>query len=302
MTASRRVQVVGSLAALAVVASLAVLRWDEFRIAVQIGGIRIPLATALVVGGLLGGAKSWSVLLPIDNRRSAFRAYLIAQPAKYLPIGGLLQGVSQVGLSSATTEPRSAHGLSWLAHALVQVGVAGTLGVLLIAQGADVGRFVVAACSVLVGVGVSLATHGSVVGRIVVRTGGRVRSRWFDWVRGQWPSPSRLRTAWMWSLLPFLLSGSALAMLVPGMSVTAIPVLVGAFGIAWVVGFVALPFPSGAGVRELVLVLLLDWVPPGAVVAASLMHRVSTFLAEAVLLGVTLLLARPVDLGERMPS
>jgi uncharacterized membrane protein YbhN (UPF0104 family) len=52
-----------------------------------------------------------------------------------------------------------------------------------------------------------------------------------------------------------------------------------AFAAAWTVGFVALPFPSGIGVREAALVGLLG-LPSEFVVAASVAHRLVTIVGE----------------------
>jgi uncharacterized membrane protein YbhN (UPF0104 family) len=56
-----------------------------------------------------------------------------------------------------------------------------------------------------------------------------------------------------------------------------------AFLVAWLIGFAAVPFPAGIGVREAVLVGLLSPSIPGAsVVAASLIHRLATIGSEVI--------------------
>src|SRR5215217_3611330 len=56
-----------------------------------------------------------------------------------------------------------------------------------------------------------------------------------------------------------------------------------AFALAWVIGFLVLPIPSGLGIREAVLYATLPGVPAAAVLASSLAHRVATFGAELLL-------------------
>ncbi|MDY7102689.1 MAG: hypothetical protein S0880_16025, partial [Actinomycetota bacterium] len=59
-----------------------------------------------------------------------------------------------------------------------------------------------------------------------------------------------------------------------------------AFGLAWAVGFVAVPLPAGLGLREAVLVLALTGiagVDADAVIAASLVHRFVLLSAELVM-------------------
>jgi len=73
--------------------------------------------------------------------------------------------------------------------------------------------------------------------------------------------------------------------LAPG---TSIPYAASAFSLAWALGFAALPFPSGLGVREAALAFLL----PGAtaqVIAASIALRLVSIAVE---LGFGVLSAR----------
>ena len=61
------------------------------------------------------------------------------------------------------------------------------------------------------------------------------------------------------------------------------PAATSAFAVAWVIGFLVLPVPSGLGIREAILYTVLPGVPAGAVLASSLAHRLTTFIAEIIL-------------------
>jgi hypothetical protein len=57
--------------------------------------------------------------------------------------------------------------------------------------------------------------------------------------------------------------------------------LVGAFALAWIAGFLAIPFPGGLGVREAVVVLLIAGsAVAGVVLAAALLQRATQVVAE----------------------
>jgi len=98
------------------------------------------------------------------------------------------------------------------------------------------------------------------------------------------PKRSQVASSWLWTMVPLALSGVAFAVLLRDWQGTvSLLGVVGAYSLAWAVGFVAIPLPSGAGVREIVLVWMIDWVPPASVVAISVAHRVSTLAAELLL-------------------
>jgi hypothetical protein len=83
-----------------------------------------------------------------------------------------------------------------------------------------------------------------------------------------------------WSVATLLASGGAFALLVSDASNGTLVAILG-YALAWAVGFLALPFPSGLGVREAVLVAVVG--PTAPVIAASIVHRLVTIAAEGVL-------------------
>ena len=85
-------------------------------------------------------------------------------------------------------------------------------------------------------------------------------------------------------------SGLAFAVLLSAIHTLPEPTIaVSAFGAAWTIGFLAVPFPAGVGVREAVLIALVGRTTgAGAVIAASVAHRVVTIIGEFVFIVVSL--------------
>ncbi len=83
--------------------------------------------------------------------------------------------------------------------------------------------------------------------------------------------------------------GSAFAVLVTGLvPATSFPTVVSGHAMAWMVGFVAVPFPSGLGIREAVHILLLGpSVGTATLIAASVYFRLAQMLAELVLIAAS---------------
>ncbi|MGH8875369.1 MAG: lysylphosphatidylglycerol synthase domain-containing protein, partial [Acidimicrobiia bacterium] len=98
------------------------------------------------------------------------------------------------------------------------------------------------------------------------------------------PPQAVMLRSFAWVLVPVLAAGLAFALLVGSLGpevgwahATA------SFALAWAVGFAALPFPSGLGVREAVLVALVG-AGTAQVLAASLTLRLVTIGAELVMI------------------
>lgn len=99
-----------------------------------------------------------------------------------------------------------------------------------------------------------------------------------------------------WALVAWLAYGLQLAVLVQNLSAAGSlsPILaIGAFSLAWTVGFLVVIAPAGAGVREAVLVLALSPVLPAAeALLVALASRVLLTSADLGLAGVAVLLER----------
>jgi uncharacterized membrane protein YbhN (UPF0104 family) len=65
----------------------------------------------------------------------------------------------------------------------------------------------------------------------------------------------------------------------------------GAFAAAWAIGYLAVPFPAGLGIREAVLIALLP-TDPALLIAAAAVHRLVSMCAEVAMAALTTAVAR----------
>lgn len=241
----------------------------------------VAVAVPMIVVGLVGGAKGWATLQPLEIHRRALRAFLAAQPAKYLPGGAAFQFLGQIGMTSATRSDRSRVGVSFVVHALVQmVSASSVAAFLLVAPPENSGWLPMVVMALAIALPLALRTS-------VIQAGVGLLQRMLRSIdlTGSPPATKALWGSWAWTLLPLLFSGTAFALLAgQATSFLVIVATVGAFSAAWLAGFVAFPLPSGLGVREIVLVQLLPAMSPAQVIATSVLHRFSTLLAELLVL------------------
>ena len=236
-------------------------------------------AEVLVIVGLAGASRGWVCLFEgRGSDRALAQAFYTSQLGKYVP-GAIWQAVGQVGLSRSADVSLARATTAFPVHALTQVAAGGTLGATLAIVGVHLST------------GVRLI---AVLGLILVLPLRRV---WMLWVlekvtrllkRGS-PSQAAILRSYAWGIWTLLWSGSAFALLAHALNaaspaVAAVP----AFAAAWTVGFLAVPFPSGIGVREAVLIATVA-SPTGAgpVIVASVVHRLVTMLGELVMIVIT---------------
>jgi hypothetical protein len=101
------------------------------------------------------------------------------------------------------------------------------------------------------------------------------------------PSQSAILRSYLFMAANMIAFAAAFVVLVADTADGVDPVMTGAaLAAGWVLGYVAVIFPSGLGVREGVLVAVLA-VPNAALLAASIAHRLLGLLAEATLAGVS---------------
>lgn len=90
--------------------------------------------------------------------------------------------------------------------------------------------------------------------------------------------------AFAWSLLGwgfFGLHAWLLVVAVAGRGLGALPLAVGAYALAWSVGFILIPFPGGVGPRELALVAALAPImSPGPAIAVAVLSRVAMTVGD----------------------
>lgn len=233
-------------------------------------------AFAVVVAGMAAAGRSWATLFEGagSTRRLAHGLY-VALFGKHIP-GGIWQVIGQIGLAVGPGVSAAKAATAFPVMVLVQL-VGG------LSAGALLGLF---------GTGVTGWLRVLAVGGLAALP--LLRREWMaaaaDRIR-RWrkiegpdhlPSQAAILRCYGWTVATFLLSGLGFALLLPAPGDVGLAAVIGAFGLAWVVGFLAVPFPSGIGVREGVLVALLGSVA-APVIAASLLHRLVTMGAEAVL-------------------
>jgi len=240
----------------------------------------VVAAEVLVLAGLAGASRGWVALF--DGRgsdRALAQAFYTSQLGKYVP-GAIWQAVGQVGLSRSADVSLAQATTAFPVHALTQVAAGGTVGALLALLG------------VHLSVGVRLL---AALGLLLVIP---LRRAWMVWVLGvisrrlkrgspeDVPSQGAILRAYGWGVWTLVWSGAGFAVLAGSLH-AADPVVaaVPAFAAAWTVGFLAVPFPSGIGVREAVLIATVA-SPTGAgpVIVASLVHRLVTMLGELVMI------------------
>lgn len=106
---------------------------------------------------------------------------------------------------------------------------------------------------------------------------------------------AQVARALVWQTIFLLISGSLFAALATllgaGTEISVLPLLVGAYVLAWLVGLVTPGAPAGVGVRELVLILLMNGVIGEVeLLLAVVLSRLVTVGGDLVFFGMVLIL------------
>jgi uncharacterized membrane protein YbhN (UPF0104 family) len=250
----------------------------------------VVAALVLVLLALLSSMMSWRALLsdlgahvPIS---SAARIFLVGQLAKYIP-GGVWPVMASMELGRDHEVPRKLTGTATLLLFPLNVVTAVGLGALTLPF-APGGNFSGYAWSLFALPPCVAVLHPRVLAPITNRVARLLR-------REPLPRVASLRgmaRAGLWCALSIVLSGLHIYVLAVALGAQpgkAAYVGVGAWAIAWTVGFLLIPFPGGIGPRDLALVQLLRPVlAVGAgtvvVIASRLIFTAAEVLA-AVLAG-----------------
>jgi uncharacterized membrane protein YbhN (UPF0104 family) len=255
----------------------------------------VLLATALACGGNLASMLCWrsllaelGSLLPV---RAAARVFFLGQLGKYLP-GSVWPVIAQAELGRDHHVPprRSAAAtvLTLVVGLVLGLAVAGAT--LPFAAPDAVRRYgwALAAAPLL-----ALLLHPRVLQPVLASVFRLARRPGLD------GPPLRLagigRSA-LWALVTWICFGLQAAVLAAGLGGTgpaAAVAAVGAFALAWSVGFLVVVVPAGAGVREAVLVLALSPVlTAGAALLVALVSRALLTSADLILAGSAVLAER----------
>ena len=294
---SRRRLVYAGLVVLALVFVVLALRGRTGEIAdalARLSAGTVLLASLAVVAGLLTAALSWRAVLtglgsPLPLA-VAGRVYLLAQLGKYLP-GSVWPVLAQTELGRDHAVPRTRSAVGAAAALVVSVVTGTIVGVACLALSATAAvrtYWYVAPVTVL---GVVLLCP-PVLSRLL-RLAFRVTRRPATDIT---VSGSAMLASAGWGLLQwfcFGLQAWLLARDLGGGKDGLLLLSVGAFALAWVVGFLVVFVPAGAGAREAALVLVLGpTLGNGNALALALMSRVLMIVGDFVVVGPAVLSAR----------
>lgn len=268
------------------------------------------LASALLVlVGLGAQMLSWRALfvgsevgvLPLPV---AGRIYYLGQLGKYVP-GSVWAVVAQAELGRDHRVTRARSAVVALGALVVLVVVGTVVGVAGLASGSS--GSLRAYWWVLLAVPVGVALLWPPVFARIVQLAFRLARR-----SGEVPAvaPRGLLRSSGWALVMWLAFGAHAVVLVRGLGQDApgaVATAVGAFALAWVVGFVVVIAPAGAGPREAALVLALAPVLSTAdALVVALVSRVLMVLGDGLVAALGALGSRPaqgrVDAAPRRPT
>lgn len=287
------------LVAVLVVAALVYTVVDQWR-PLSDRFARLSLVSLVVAGAgalvsVLAQMLCWRELLAdLGNRlplAAGGRVFFLGQLGKYLP-GSVWPVVAQMELARDLRVPRARTATTVLLFMLLNlvsaVAVAGALlpfalhaGAIDAAQAGQrwawIGRWHWAFLVLLVPL---LLMHPAVLNRLTA-LGLRLLRRPAAETR---LSGSGVTRALAWTVLEWIAAGAMLAALLSGFGDSvSLPLAVGAFALAWGIGFAVVVVPAGAGVREAVLVVLLSGsVDHSTALAAALGTRLLMTVADGV--------------------
>lgn len=246
------------------------------------------VASLLFATLALGAAvRAWAVLLGVRVTRQLAWGFFLSQLGKYVP-GGVWQAAGQIGYASQVVSPSRATG-AFTVFALVQASAGAALGSALVAApGALESWFRILPA---IGPVLLLLLHRS---WMVKAVGFVARLRKLPDIAPEEVVPSN-RAIWAstaWSGVAHVLFGIGFVLVLPAsLSTATVPAAVFAFPLAWTVGFLALPFPAGVGIREAVLIGILPQ-QAAVVIAASVTYRLVLMASETVMIGTARLVWR----------
>jgi glycosyltransferase 2 family protein len=272
--AFRIIGIAVAVAAVALCVKTIVSEWSRISSAVANADIA-PLLLAFVcsAGSMIGLGLLWWRCLRLfgsPTRPSvAVGWYFGGELGKYLPggvwpvlgRGELAQRGGRIDRSAGYATTLICYGLMCIAAAVV----CGVLAPFLSVGGGSLGATWIMLLLIPLGIA---AVHPAVFGRILA-VGRRITRGGLDFSPPTWSSMLRLM---VWSLPTWVLLGLASVLVTEALGYHQHPERVAFAAIsAWIIGFLAVPVPAGAGLRELVFVGVcgLDAAPATAVAAIA---------------------------------
>ncbi len=210
---------------------------------------------------------------------AAIAWYFGGELGKYVP-GGVwtVLGRGELAQRGGMVSRSTGYATTLISYGAMCIGAASVCGALapvLSADGGGLGWTWVLVLLVPLGV---LSVHPAVFGRILTLGRRATRGR-LDLSPPPWPSMLRLIA---WSIPTWLLLGSAAALVTEALGYHQHPARVAFAAIAaWIIGFLAVPVPAGAGLRELVFVAVCG-LPAAPAVAVAAIARALFLLVDGV--------------------
>ena len=250
----------------------------------------VAVCAMCLVVTLLTGSWAWAVLFEGPQRNaSVARGFLVAQLGKYVP-GGAVQIAGQIGMARRAGVDAVDAAVALPIHAATTVGSAGGAASIVFAFVAESSPILLRFAMVVAG---ATAISVVVVPRLFEIALDAAGRRWSSVpTSSALPDRGSIRRSALFGAVGAVAYGAAfVALLGP----TTDGVAVGAgFFVSFTVGFSLLPVPAGIGIRELVVVLLLEsYQPVAALVAAGVVLRIVQLVVELVVAGVLGALVRP---------
>jgi uncharacterized membrane protein YbhN (UPF0104 family) len=239
-------------------------------------------ALIVIVTGLWGGARAWAQLLDRPLRPDLARGFFMAQFGKYVP-GGIWQAVGQISDATARAQVNGGTATAaFVAQALVTVsaGLTVAAGIALVPTAPLWAR---TAAPIAAGASILMLSKPAWFTSLAARIGPLHRRL----AVVSLPDGGQLLRSWAWTLPSIAAAGVVFVIALEATAAGVVPAALPVFAVAWTIGFLALPFPAGLGVREGVLVLLLPAQDPVAIVAAGAILRLAYIIGEAVAVGTT---------------
>jgi SAM-dependent methyltransferase len=244
--------------------------------------VRLGCSFVIVLLALVLWARAWSALFGHEaDPRALHHGFYLSQLGKYVP-GGIWQAAGLVSLGRDAGAELGQASTAFVVLAVTQVAGAATVGGIAAIAAPDLPTAF--RILVIAGLGlIALVYRGWMVAAL--RLGARVVKR-LD-VSLVPPQRAILRS-YAWSVAATAVAAAAYAVLAqPGRAGLAIAAEA-AFATAWWIGFVAVPFPSGIGIREAVLLgALRASLGSGVVLGAAIGQRLVSIAAELTLITVT---------------
>jgi hypothetical protein len=236
--------------------------------------VRLAAATGLWCAGLIAGAYGWATLLG-GQRLDHGAALVLSQLGKYVP-GGIWQATGQVGLARTTGVGMQRGAVAFSVLALTQTTAGMTYLVLLALTWHDTTPIVRVLLVVAAIAALALLDRRWMVW--LLSRIPRTRSASQELI----PAQRAVLVAYCMNLLTLAAAGASYLILLGDLVPVDRPLeVLAAYATAWTVGFLALPIPSGLGIREAVLAGLLHAsFPSSVIVAASVYQRLTSIAAE----------------------